>query len=215
MNKITLIGLAVLALTGSAQAVTLFELVSLPDSTVQNQDAGVDAVMAYVRGSGVSVNSGGTFNSKGWDDGTDLVSAVAAGNYIDWGFTAVAGTKYDLSDFSVRYDRSNTGPAVGAIQLSINGGVFNTVHLDNDINASGEDNVGISLAGNDNVTSAIFRFVGWNASSASGTFDFENMAAVNGASFQLTGTVQSVPEPTTMVVLAAVGLAAASRRQRK
>ena len=215
MNKITLIGLAVLALTGSAQAVTLFELVSAPDSTVQNQDASVASVTVYTRGSGVSVNAGGTFNSKGWEDGSDLNSAVAAGNYIDWGFTSVTGMQYDLTDFSVRYDRSGTGPVAGAIQLSVNGGAFSTVHFDGDINDAGEDNLGISLAGMDNVTSATFRFVGWGASSAAGTFDFENMAAVNGASFQLTGNAEAVPEPATMVVLAAAGLAAASRRKKK
>lgn len=219
MKKIALIGFAFATLTGSAQAVTLFEIVSANTDTTgsiaQSVNSSVSGVTVYTRGSGIEFNSGGTFNSKGWDDGTSAASAVAAGNFVTWGFTAASGKQFDLTDMSVRYDRSNTGPALGVIQLSVNGGSFVDVLTDNDINVNGEDILGVNLASFGNVTSATFRFVGWGATAAAGTFDFENAVTINGASFQLNGTVESVPEPASMIVLAAAGMAVAARRKRK
>ncbi len=216
MKKIAMIAFAIGTLAVQAQAVTLFEIVSFNTDTTgpttQSVDALISSVAVYSRGAGVEFNAGGTFNSKGWDDGTSAATAVAAGNTNSWGFTSAA---VDLTNFSFRYDRSNTGPAQGVIQLSVNGGAFVDVFSDSDINAAGEENLLIDLSSFDNVTSATFRFAGWGASSAAGTFDWENTANINGASFQLTGeAAQAVPEPATMIALAAAGLAAASRRKK-
>lgn len=217
MKKFALITVALGVVAAQANAATLFEIVSFNTDTTgpltQNVDAGVSSVAVYQRGPGLDFNAGGTFNSKGFDDGTDAGTAIANGNYITWGFTSSA---FDLTSMSFRYDRSNTGPALGVIQLSINGGAFADVFSDSDINASGEENLAVDLSSFDNVTSATFRFAGWGATSNAGTFDFENTANINGASFQLLGEAANpVPEPATMTVLVAAGLAATARRKRK
>ena len=56
----------------------------------------------------------------------------------------------------------------------------------------------------DNVTSVLFRAVLWNGQSL-GTFDFENTAAIGGASFQLNAS--AVPEPASAGLLGLAGLA--------
>ena len=214
MNKLVLISFAILATAVSAQAVTIFEIESIntPSGSAAHNEDGDVIVDVYTRGAGVTQASGGTFNSQSWNEGTSLATALAAENYITWGFSTASA--YDLTDMSVRYDRSGTGPAEGMMQISVNGGLFEDVFADADINASGEENLNIDLSSYTSVSSATFRFVGWTASGSGGTFDFENTANINGNSFQLTGT-EAVPEPATMVVLAAAGLAAASRRKRK
>jgi hypothetical protein len=199
--------------------VTLFELESLNSTssgstggTVKNQNALISSATVYTRGSGLVFTTGSTFNSADFEEGTDKATAIAANNFITWSFTS---TGVDLTDFSIAYDRSSSGPTAGVIQLSVNGGAFVDVLVDNSISDPVETNLNVDLSSFDNVLSGTFRFVGWNASSTAGTFDFENNSAINpttASSFKLTG-VEAVPEPATMAVLAAIGLAAARKRK--
>lgn len=209
MKKITLLAFACVGLAGSANAATLFELVvSTNDSTAVNVDASISGVTGYTRGSGLGVNAGGTFNSNGFNFASKN-DAIGGEDFITWGFTSGAGV--DLTDFSVRYDRSGSGPTKGSIDFRANGGSWVEVLADDAIDSGSENNLNIDMSAFDGVTSGEFRFTGW-AASGNGTFDFENTSAINDASFQLTG--EPVPEPATLAVLAAAGLMAARRRKK-
>lgn len=174
------------AMAPAAHGVVIYELVSgTNSSTVQNANADLVSQTGYVRGSGLSSNAGGTFNSAGFNTAASADAAVANGDFITWGFSLL--NSYDLDSFSIRYDRSGTGPAQLRIELDTGSG-FTTVFTDTAVAEAGENNLNISLAAFDNVTSGTFRIAPFNASGTSGTFDFENAAPINNASFQLNGT---------------------------
>jgi predicted extracellular nuclease len=141
---------------------------SVPPSSAGPGVTGLD----LTRGSGINQNAGGTFNSNSWN-GIDLASAQTANDFLQWGFTST--TAYDLTDFDIRYDRSGTGPNSLAIQASINGGSFQTIFTDTNVNEAGENNLDIDLSAFDNVTSATFRLFAWGARSSQGTFDIEDI----------------------------------------
>ncbi len=222
-SKILVVAASGVFLAAQASAVTLFGIVSGP--TVSASSAvGVDAAITvatvsgsvYVRGQGLSAaGASSTFNSQGY--ATNSVGlAITNRDFITWSFTSSTG--HDLTSANIRYDRSGTGPDDLAFQFSTDGTNFTTIFTDTAVSDSGENVLNIDLSAFDNVTSGTFRVVGWNASSATGTFDFENNAAIGtigsaDVSFILTG--EPVPEPTTMAILAAAGLMAARRRKSR
>jgi len=162
------------------------------------------------RGAGLSWNTGGDFNSRSWDGGTDSASAQTAGDYIEWGFTTTV--PIDLATLDIRYDRSPTGPTNVDILVAINGGSFSSVFTDGTVSTSSENNAGIDLSAHTSVTSATFRLAGWGASSGAGTFDVEDTTAFDGSNgLVVSGTF--VPEPTT-ALLGALGLLGILRRRR-
>ncbi|MCA9152607.1 MAG: hypothetical protein KDA92_25060 [Planctomycetales bacterium] len=147
--------------------------------------------MPLVRGEGLSPGTGGTFNSSGWtEEPTD---------YLEWGWSS--SQPINLSDLDLRYDRSSSGPAVVDIQLSVNGGAFQSIFHDSDVNVSGEDNFDIDLSAFTSVSSAAFRLFGTGASSGAGTFDIEPLSGVSPArGIVVNGSVAAVPEPSSFVL---------------
>jgi len=158
------------------------------------------------RGSGLVAGSGATFNSSGWTG--------EATDYLEWGWSA--SPALDLQDLSLRYDRSTSGPAAVTLWLAVNGGPFQSLYEDPDVDVNGEDLVGFSLASFTNVTSATFRLTGANASAASGTLDIEPLTGVTPARGIVVRGAAAVPEPVALGWSASAGLfafAAIGRRR--
>lgn len=206
--------LFVLTVSVDCQADVMFEIVSGPtvsESSSQNVASGISAT-TYTRGPGLSpAGASSTFNSSGFTVSGTEANAVTNGDFITWGFSSA--TPYDLTDFDIRYDRSATGPSGIRIDFQANGGAFQTVWSDATVDVNGETIIGTSLASFGNVTSGIFRLIGFGATDSGGTFDFENTAAISSpnSSFQLNGSPTAVPEPKSVAFLAALLLAGMAR----
>ncbi|QDT17717.1 PEP-CTERM sorting domain-containing protein [Alienimonas californiensis] len=160
------------------------------------------------RGGGLKADSGGTFSSTGWTVEGDVATAIAAGDFLTWGFTSDAA--YDLTDLGIRYDRTFSGPGSLAIDLSVNGGNFERVFSDDDVDATGETLSGIDLSRFSGVTSATFRLAGWDALLSTGLFEIENDFTIGGASYGIVvnGDVAgpaAVPEPGAALLLGLAG----------
>ena len=147
------------------------------------------------RGDGLGAASGGTYNSSGWT--TD------ANDYLAWGWQS--SIPLDLTDLDLRYDRSNSGPTQIEILLAINGGDFTSVYFDSDVMLNGEDGWDINLSDFMSVSSAEFRLLGSGATSASGTLDIEPLSGVIPDRGIVVNGVKSVPEPSSLHLLGAVG----------
>lgn len=202
--------LLVLTVSGDCRADIMFEILSGPSvsaSSSQNVASGI-SVTTDARGHGLSpAGTSSTFNSSGFTVSGIEANAVTNGDFITWGFASA--TPYDLTNFDIRYDRSATGPTGIRIDFQANGGVFQTVFSDVAVDEDGETMIGTSLASFGNVTSGIFRLIGFGATNSSGTFDFENTVAIStpSSSFQLNGTpTVAVPEPASVAFLRALVL---------
>lgn len=164
--------------------------------------------LPLTRGEGLSAGTGATFNSSGWtDEPTD---------YLQWGWTS--SVSLDLTHMDLRYDRSTSGPASVDIQLAVNGGAFESIFVDPDVNASGEDVLDIDLSSFMGVNSATFRLFGTGASSGGGTFDIEALTGISpDRGILVSGTAAAVPEPSAfrMAIVGLAGLAATRAWRRR
>jgi hypothetical protein len=149
-----------------------------------------------MRGSGLNAGTGATYNSSGWTD--------EATDYLEWGWSS--SPPINLTDLDLRYDRSGSGPTSLDIQLSVNGGAYQTIYTDTDVLDTGEDALDIDLSSFLDVTSASFRLFGFGASSASGTFDIEPLGGVTPDRGIVVNGVAAVPEPSSLGLLLAAGL---------
>lgn len=169
--------------------------------------------IALTRGAGVALATGSTFNSLGWNDGSSLSTALAAGNFLQFGVTVGSGFSLNLTNIEFRYDRSGTGPSQAALIVSTdNFTTFSTVFTDTSVSDVGEDNlVALGLTGL--TGNVLFRIVAWNASSANGTFDIETINFAGGGTYgiRLNGSV--IPTPGSLALLGLGGLVAARRRR--
>lgn len=199
---------------GSAYAGVMYEIVSggtSSTSSIQNQSATVTLATGFSKGSGLDFSTGSTFNVDGFDiTNASFADAIADSEFISWSFTFAS--PQDLETFSVRLDRSPTGPNQVQIELDTGSG-YSTVFTDTSLSDSGETTLGISLSTFDAVTSGTFRLSAFGATSNSGSLDFENATAIAtpAASFQL----NAVPEPGTAAVLGGLGLLTLVRRRRR
>ncbi len=151
------------------------------------------------RGPGLVPNQGITFNSRDWSTAATLNTTI--GDFVQWGWSA-STTGYNLENFTLQYDRSASGPAQLAIQLSANGGAFQTVFSDASVNIGDETHT-VSLTSFDNITSATFRLFGFDASSTGGTLDIERFNADPNPSRAIVvrGFAVAIPEPGSMGTL--------------
>jgi hypothetical protein len=138
-------------------------------------------------------------------DGTNFTTNATAdlSQYFQWGWST-SGTPRDLATLDIAYRRANTnGPEALRIDLSVNGGAFQTVFSDNSIasqpQVGGEANPGIDLSSFDNVSSATFRLYAWAATGSSGRqLEIKPNAAL---AYSDGIAVYAVPEPTTITLL--------------
>lgn len=193
---------------GAAEADTL---VTWPfqSGSSKSGTAGVDHLTSInlTRGPGIIENSGGTFNSKDWEEGSNLTQAIANDNYVQFGFTLDAAYETTVSQFTSELDRSGTGPK--QVSLLVSQDNFSTY---TDLGAKTVSDAGSAQTWNFSYTGAgtvLFRVYGYNASSAAGTFDFESNLILSGSQPEL------VPEPASMVLVALGVVAVAGRRPRR
>ncbi len=156
--------------------------------------------LALRRGPGLSAASGATFNTRGWTtEGT-----IDPEDYLEWGWN---GSDFvDLAALDVRYDRSSSGPAQLEIQLAVNGGPFEQIFADADVDTSGESQLGIDLSRFGGVLSATFRLFGYSAGRSSGTFDLENYSTAPNRAIMVSGTTSAVPEPGMLALIGSLGV---------
>ncbi len=129
---------------------------------------------ALSRGAGITVNSGASFNSRGWAESSEA-DAVTANDYVEWSITASAGFAVEVTEMEVDYDRSGTGPSNVAIRTSLDG-YTSTIYTNSGFGTSGLQAV-IDLSASPLVSSTggsiTFRLYAWGGSST-GTFDIED-----------------------------------------
>lgn len=217
MRKVFLItagaAAAVLLATAEARADAMATLVSGPTtggSTFINVHPTVVGGAGLTKGAGLNFpsSSNSTFTVNG-ANAANQANAITAQDFVTWGLSF--DQPWDLDDFSIRVDRNSSGPPNITVQLAINGSsTFTSVFTDN-FGTAGEENLAISLAAFDNVTSVTFRAVFWGASSGAGETDFENSANIGGGTFILNAS--AIPEPATAGLLGLAGLAMLRRRR--
>ncbi|NDI98744.1 T9SS sorting signal type C domain-containing protein [Flavobacterium sp. LaA7.5] len=140
------------------------------------------------RGSGIGANAGsGRYNANSWN-----TSSLDATAYFQFTITPNAGYKINFVSFVYTGQASGTGPSSFAVRSSLDGYTANI----GSPSASGTT-ISLSAAAYQNITTAItFRFYGWGASGASGTYSIND--------FTFNGTVvpaASAPAVTTTQVL--------------
>ena len=224
----------VFAVGGAASAATLVQY----DTAASTSNATIAASTVATglaaddlsAGGGLTANSGGTYNWRGWNDDNPTASfadAVGDGDFWSWGFDVTDALNVDLTSFDIRLDRSGTGPNQFEIQASVNGGTgISLLSDDFGTSSSGRDYVGIDLTALGTLTqgdSVVFTLAAFGVDSgggsSAGTFDLETVD-FNGPderSIRIEGTTSAVPEPGTIAGLFSLGLAGAvaGRRRRR
>ena len=165
------------------------------------------------RGAGVTPNQGIAFNSSNWSTASTL--NLASNKYIQWGWST-SSQALDLSSMTLQYDRSDNGPKKLAIALSIDGGVFQSIFTDEEV-FIGDETHTISLSSFRSVTNATFRLFGFDAGAAGGTLDIERFTADPDPSrgIVVRGDITSVPEPSSIILVAAMMVLALVAVRRK
>lgn len=183
-----------------------------PDLPAAEFAAGLTPLLLS-RGPGLVPNQGITFNSSSWSTAATL--NTTSPDYVQWGWSA-SSFSYNLENMTIQYDRSASGPAQLAIRLSVNGGAYQTVFSDTNINIGDETHT-ISLTSFDNVSSASFRLFGFDASSTGGTLDIERFNADPDPSRAIVvrGFQVAVPEPGTLGLFGLGLIVLAGRRRSR
>lgn len=171
-------------------------------------DAGI------TRGPGVSsgVASGAGYGTRDWTTN----NAIDTSDYIQFGWTAAPGFGIHLSTLEIQYKRTGSGPTALNIQISKNGGAFQSIFSDTTVTTQNEFH-SINLGAYNQATSAIFRIFAYNANNSSGQLDFTNFAASSNTLAIRVSGVAATPEPTSLAVFALGAVAAgyAGWRRRK
>lgn len=201
---------ALLAAGNSAQAQLIVAWDTINGTTVAATDLDPNVTGdVLARGSGLTQNSGGDFNSRDWSQGADLATAISDGSFLTFGVAADPGFTIDLTDLDFFLDNSGTGPDSFQTQYNIGSGWV-------DLGAVFDPNNGTlfnqDLSSIGPVADIDFRFVGWGASSAAGTADLETGEVFTNYGLALSGTV--IPEPSAGLLLL-TGLGAMAMRRHR
>ena len=144
------------------------------------------------RGLALLPASGGTFNSRSWSS-LSIDQANEREERLTW---CIRGKKpFRLETLRVRYDRSPSGPQKLAIQLAIDGGVFENLFIDDAIRDDSSEDHLIELDRSRLLTVAAFRLVAWDAPHLAGTLDVENHTFEPLRSILISGSLLSKPVP--------------------
>lgn len=216
MIRTVFAALAALLLAGPASAATIASYSSSNGETLPVEFAAPGVTAGDImRGPGLSLNRGETFNSRGWTVGGDADTAFDNGDFLFVDFTF--DKAYDLTTLDVGYDRSNTGPKSIALDLIVNGTAFLNFFVDDAV-AVGGSFATLDLSRFTAVTSLSIFGIGYNATSAAGTFDLENRVGDDQAVI-LSGDLSQiapVPLPAGLPLLAGgMVLLVGLRRRRR
>ncbi|MEO1082053.1 MAG: ExeM/NucH family extracellular endonuclease [Pseudomonadota bacterium] len=157
-------------------------------------------------GAGLSANSGGTWNWRGWDTAsTSFGDALAAGDFWTWGFDVGAASVTPTS-MDIRLDRSGSGPDDFEIQASVNGGTpVSVLTFDYGDSGSGVDFVAVDLSSIGTLNagdSIVFTLAAFNSESNAGTFDLETVGfgGSDPRSLRISGTVGGAVDTPPSVI---------------
>jgi hypothetical protein len=153
-------------------------------------------------------NGDDVFNSNNWNQGV----AIDTTQYVGFSITSDAGFHLNLTSLDFDARKSATGPANAQVALFLNGS--STAYATLDFTPAGTLSPVTfdftDLTDGDNVTSATFRFYGWNASGSGGQLEFDNVAT--------SGVISNLPEgPVAWPIFVLLGCVAIEnlRRQRR
>ncbi len=175
-------------------------------------------VGGLTRGFGVGSNGTGgqdAWGGNSWHEGTDLLTSIAAGNYVTFTIAAVPGYTLSFSSiepYNVR--RSNTGPTTGQWQYQVGTGLF--VNIGNEItwgsnnSPSGNPQGLISLtliSDLQNIDPGVvvtFRVVNWGGNNSNGTWYFNDPIKASGDDLIVNAaTAAEVPAPVELAYFSA------------
>lgn len=193
-------------LAGTCQADLIVEYLG-QNGTTQPSINGLAATgQDLARGAGINQASGGNFNSNGFStSSTTLADAIAADDYLTFGFNVNSGSSIDMTDIIVEMDRSGTGPSTVYLLYDADGGGFDPGDL---LQTESIPDPGALLTFNTGLPSGLtsgsglveFRFYYSGATSGSGTSDIEDDLIGGNIGLQLNGSISSIviPEPGTL-----------------
>lgn len=166
-------------------------------------------VVGLTRGSGVAISgtaAGTAWGGNGFFDNVPAGSqtagtAVTAGNFITFSFTADAGYSISVSGIpSYNIRKSSTGPAFMIWQYSLDGTTFtnigSTITIGSTTTSTGNTQPAVSLSGIADLqnipsgTTVTFRAVMWGSTNDGGTW---YLNGATGTNFAVNGTVVSTP----------------------
>ena len=145
------------------------------------------------RGLGLIPNQGIAFNSRNWS--TAATVNLASNQYLEWGWSSSL-QPLDLTNMTLQYDRSASGPSQLMIAIAIDGGVLQSVFSDSSVLISDETHT-IDLSSFRGVRSATFRLFGFAASDAGGTLDIEQFQTAPSRGIEVRANLSAVPEPSS------------------
>ncbi len=164
--------------------------------------------MSVSRGPGLNAMSGSdSINSSGWN-------TLASDDYFSFGFTVDPGYRVNLDQLLITTRSSNTGP--GTVVLRYGGDGFTgdlTTFTQQGTNILDST---VDLTALTNLTGDVeFRLFSANSTSANGgtvagggTFRITNFEQESNGSFRFTGTVEAIPEPSSLALLSVLGVGA-------
>jgi len=184
-----------------------------------SNDAGVSAANLTLGAGVTAAANGNRFGGNAWFDTGDtnpttLAESVAGNDYIQFIVTPVDGFSVSVTSFVFSWDHSSTGPGSLTLRSSADGftsdlggvtGLAASITTGNTINITTVP---------DFTTSTTFRLYGFGATASTGTGGFDTASSV--VNVQLNGTVDPVPEPTSIpLVVGGVGTLLLFRRRSR
>ena len=148
---------------------------------------------------------------------TTEAAGIGANDFATFSVTAQPGYALSLSDipaYNIR--RSATGPSTGVWQYKVDGGAFTDIESSpitwgSVTTTAGNPESAISLTGIpalQNIpanTTVTFRCVNWGATNVAGTWYFNDPSNTTANDLVVEGTLNAVPEPSMLALLAAGG----------
>lgn len=167
--------------------------------------------LSVSRGPGLIANSGvNSINSRGWN-------TFASDDFYSFGFTIDSGYRVQLDQLLISTQSSGTGPGTVALRYSGDNFSQNLAEVDQSPGGNRVDSaIEFSSLGLGNLTGDLeFRLYSASTSSANGgtvgatgTFRITNYQGEENGSFRFTGTVEAIPEPSSLALLSVLGVGA-------
>lgn len=150
---------------------------------------------AGITASGAADSFGGTSVNE-----ASLVDAIAANDYFSWYVEAGSGYGFAVTNIAFNMNRTGTGASNIVIRSSVDGFSVDLFTLNNfpATSGGGDSTFALSLA----VTNSVeFRLYAW--SGGVGTTRFRQLS---GGDLSVYGTIEAIPEPTTVALLGLSGV---------
>ena len=203
------IALAVTSPTAHSAVLFLYDFPGNPGSGLAaNQSNGQPAGATFsdfTRTGGLTQMSGSPANATYGTESWNQTASINTSQYEGFSITAGGSSLLNLTSMSFDLTLKPSGPANFEVGLFLNGSstAYATLDLTPTATLTTYTFDFTDLTNADNVTSAAFRFFGWNAAASGGGIILDNVTT--------NGAIATVPEHDTLLfALLPIGLAAAS-----